>query len=235
MIREALQYLVDMGKVEIHENNGQSFSDKKLHLLQDPTAQSINVRSLSGLVEYIQSEYEWDERLMIHVVSPTEVVCFDGLNSDMNRNEYIRAEAMLPSLSFDRYYDAESFNIKLQSTFVQNDDRDIMLRVVGNLKEEDVKSYGDDGVSQLVKAKSGVASVTDVVVPNPVSLKPFRTFVEVEQPLSDFIFRMQRGPQCALFEADGGAWKLKAMKNIKNYLLDNLADEIEKEKVVVIA
>ena len=25
------------------------------------------------------------------------------------------------------------------------------------------------------------------------------------------------GVQCALFEADGGAWKLKAMENIKEY------------------
>lgn len=34
------------------------------------------------------------------------------------------------------------------------------------------------------------------------------------------------GIQCALFEADGGAWKLHAMENIQEYLeeqLDNLS------------
>ncbi|MED1603028.1 hypothetical protein [Alkalihalophilus marmarensis] len=235
MIREALQYIVGMGKAETHEVNGQAYSDKQLHVIKEPTADAINVRSLSGLVEYIKSEYEWDEKLMIHVVSPTEVVCFDALNTNKNRNEYIQANAMIPSFNFDNYYDTESFNIKLQSVFVQNEDRDIMLKVVGNIKEEDVKTYGDDGVSQLVTAKSGAASVTDVVVPNPVSLKPFRTFVEVEQPVSEFIFRMRRGPQCALFEADGGAWKLHAMKNIKNYLISNLQEEINADKIVVIA
>ena len=41
------------------------------------------------------------------------------------------------------------------------------------------------------------------------------------QPESQFVFRMKEdkydGVQCALFEADGGAWKLKAMENIKEY------------------
>ena len=49
---------------------------------------------------------------------------------------------MIPSFDFDRWYDSESFNIKLQSTFVKNDDRDIMLKVVGNIKEEAVNTVG---------------------------------------------------------------------------------------------
>ena len=32
------------------------------------------------------------------------------------------------------------------------------------------------------------------------------------------------GVQCALFEADGGAWRLNAMANIKEYLEHELND-----------
>lgn len=32
------------------------------------------------------------------------------------------------------------------------------------------------------------------------------------------------GVQCALFEADGGAWRLNAMANIKEYLEHELSD-----------
>ena len=43
------------------------------------------------------------------------------------------------------------------------------------------------------------------------------------QPESQFVFRMTEdkydGVQCASFEADGGAWRLKAMENIKEYLV----------------
>ena len=33
---------------------------------------------------------------------------------------------------------------------------------------------------------------------------------------------MQEGPRAALFEADGGAWRNQAIKNIKEYLLKEL-------------
>ncbi|PFR65873.1 hypothetical protein COK29_26730, partial [Bacillus cereus] len=71
--------------------------------------------------------------------------------------------------------------------------------------------------------------------PNPVSLQPYRTFVEVEQPKSNFIFRMKDGPRCSIHEADGGAWKLQAMNNIEDYLTTALADEVDSKKVFIIA
>lgn len=235
MIREAIEYLVDLGNTRKEMIDGQVYTTQRMHLVPEAVATSLQVRSLSGLVEYLQSDFDTEETLMIHVQSPTEVVVFDTLNRDSNRNELIKATAMIPSISFDRWYDAEDFNIKLQSVFVVNADRDVMLKVVGNIKEEAVNTVGDDGVSQSVVAKTGVASVGNVLVPNPVLLKPYRTFVEVDQPASDFIFRMKSGPSCALFEADGGAWKVQAMKNIKEYLQVALEKEFEAGKLVIIA
>lgn len=58
------------------------------------------------------------------------------------------------------------------------------------------------------------------------SEKPYRTFLEVDQPVSEFIFRMKQdkydGVLCALFEADGGAWKMEATERIKKYLESEL-------------
>lgn len=89
-----------------------------------------------------------------------------------------------------------------------------------------IATYGDDGVTQKATVKSGIASRSDAVVPNPVILQPYRTFTEVIQPASNFIFRMREnrggGVECAIFEADGGAWKNEAMKNIKDYLAKEL-------------
>ncbi|MNW60692.1 hypothetical protein D3C74_386970 [compost metagenome] len=70
------------------------------------------------------------------------------------------------------------------------------------------------GMTQSVVAKTGVATVEDVKVPNPVLLAPYRTFVEVEQPESSFVFRMKDGPSAALFEADGGAWRNDVIANV---------------------
>lgn len=80
----------------------------------------------------------------------------------------------------------------------------------------------------MITVKTGIASKGEAIVPNPVHLRPYRTFLEVDQPESDFVFRMKQdkydGIQCAVFEADGGAWKMEATHSIKEYLKTELAD-----------
>jgi hypothetical protein len=233
--KEALQYVVDLGNNELEELNGQTFSRHPLHLMKEAVSEPINLRSLSGTVQYLKSNFDGEHNLLVHVVSPTEVVILSNFNTNFNRNKFIKATALLPEFSFGRWYNTEEFIINLQAGFVPSGDRNTLLKVVGNIKEENIQSFGDDGVSQAVTAKTGVATVDTVKVPNPVVLKPFRTFVEVDQPESEFIFRMRTGPSAALFEADGGAWKLAAMQNIKAYLEDELTDEIATGRLVIIA
>jgi hypothetical protein len=235
MIQKAIQYLVELGNNKVEYLNGQTYSTNKMHLIADPIAEKLNVRSLAGLVEYLKSNFDTEDKIMVHVESPTEVSAFLELNSDRNRDYLMKASAMIPQFRFEEWYDPETFNIKLQSVFVKNEDRDVILQVVGNIREEDVKTFGDNGVSQSVTAKVGVATVGQVEVPNPVLLAPYRTFVEVDQPESNFVFRMKNGPKCALFEADGGAWKLEAMRNIQKYLEDELTNEVEAGKIIIIA
>ena len=53
--------------------------------------------------------------------------------------------------------------------------------------------------------------VTGAKVPNPVILRPYRTFMEVTQPAISCVFRVRKGPELSLHEADGGEWRLFAM------------------------
>lgn len=235
MTREAIEKVLEIGTIETHKIGEQTYSTQRLHLVQEPTPAEVVVRSLSGLVGYVKSEFDTAEPLMIHIENPTTVSCFTAVNGDKARSTYIQAQASTPRFNFGSFYDREEFNIALQSGFVQNDHRDIVLQVVGTVVENDVKEIGDDGVSQAVTVKTGVASRGNAKVPNPVQLSPYRTFVEVEQPESKFVFRMREGARCGLFEADGGAWKLEAMNNIKDYLNNALAQEIGSKKVFVLA
>lgn len=236
MIKEALQYLIGLGNVEVFTTeSGQEYASQPVHLIKQPTPDALVIRNLSGLVDYLKANFDKQPPVLVHIASPTRVDVFSSFNRDYNRNHLIRAEALLPQIHFGQFLDTESFNILLQSCFVPNEDRALVLRVVGNIKEENVSTFGDDGVSQQVTAKVGVATVENVVVPNPVSLKPFRTFVEIEQPASEFVFRMKNGPSAALFEADGGAWKLTAIARIKDYLHAALGNEISNGRVTIIA
>lgn len=110
----------------------------------------------------------------------------------------------------------------------EKNDKPVVLQFAGNVKAGTVAEYGDTGVGQKATIKKGVASMVEAEVPSPCYLMPYRTFTEVAQPMSSFIFRVKDddrlGVSFALFEADGGAWKNEAKANIKNYLVEALKD-----------
>ena len=98
-----------------------------------------------------------------------------------------------------------------------------ILQIVGNLRAEAVQVVADDGVSQQVTTKAGVARVENVTVPNPVGLRPYRTFQEIEQPASQYVLRMRREggnglPSIALHEVLDDQWRFKAVQQIKKFL-----------------
>ncbi|MDZ5607059.1 hypothetical protein U2I54_08100 [Bacillus pseudomycoides] len=235
MTKDAIEKVLEIGTVETHKIGKQTYSTQLLHLVKEPTPAEIVVRSLSGLVGYVKSQFDTAEPLMIHIENPTKVSVFTTVNGDKRRSTFMKAEASIPHFNFDSFYDREELNIALQSGFVENDHREIVLKVIGNVVDEMVKGIEDDGVTQAVTVKTGAATRGQAKVPNPVELMPYRTFVEVKQPESKFVFRMREGARCGLFEADGGAWKLEAMNNIKEYLTNALAHEIESKKVFILA
>lgn len=232
-IKEAIQYLVGLGKDTVQvikaENGGQ-YTTNNLKRIEEVTAETLEVHTLTAIVDYIKSNIDKLGEIIVQVKSPTYVLVKSALNSDRARECYISAKALLPdNIRFDNFMAPDKFNIMLQSSFVdkvfgeeQLNYKKMLLQVSGCVKEEAVKQVGDDGITQSAVIKTGVASVGEVKVPNPVQLAPFRTFQEIDQPTSSFIFRMESGPKCALFEADGGAWKNEAMQNIKQYLAQNL-------------
>ncbi|OMF37463.1 hypothetical protein BK133_05245 [Paenibacillus sp. FSL H8-0548] len=245
MIKEAIDKILSLSKhtapIQTAFIAGRTYTTAELSRISAATISNIDVHNLSGIVEYLESDFDKQLPVIIHVISPTEVHVLTGLNGDSNRSTLVKASALLPRIEFNKYLDIESFNILLQSCFVPNsfedglpNDREIVLKLVGNVKDEEVVSVGDNGISQSVTAKTGVATVEPVVVPNPVHLKPFRTFVEIEQPLSSFVLRMQKGPTAALFEADGGVWKVVAISAIKEYFAGLLKKRIEAGEVVIV-
>ena len=62
---------------------------------------------------------------------------------------------------------------------------------------------------------------------------PFRTFLEVEQPESEFLLRLDDDGNVGLFEADGGMWQQTAKASITAYFEDKLAQEVKDDKIVV--
>ena len=58
------------------------------------------------------------------------------------------------------------------------------------MTDEKSVSTNDNGVTQTVEARQGVALNALAQVKPRVLLRPFRTFLEVEQPESEFLLRV---------------------------------------------
>lgn len=227
MIEKALKYINSLKEPVLHNIDGEEYSDKPLHRISYvPRAEPIELNTLTSLVDYIVSEFDAHDKLFVHVVSPTRVDVFSALDRERGREQVLTVKALLPAFQYGQYMSSEAFNIGLQSKFLDSHERALVLKFAGATKAGSVAEYSDDGVTQKATVKTGVASMTDAVVPNPVKLKAYRTFLEVNQPEAQYVFRMKQdsagGVQCALFEADGGMWAIEAKEYIKRFLVSEL-------------
>lgn len=223
MTRDALQYVVGLKTAEVLDINGGKYVDKDVHRVdKELRASAIQMNTLTSLVDYLKAGVDsMADKMLVQVVSPMKVRVLSMLDADRKREELVDVEAMIPDFEYGRYMGNERFIIALQSKFIANDDRALLLQFAGTVKDESIAQYGDDGVTQKATIKTGITSVGDAVVPNPVKLRPFRTFIEVEQPESAFVFRMRQaeghGVECAIFEADGAQKSVPACKGVMSH------------------
>nr|WP_297274764.1 hypothetical protein [uncultured Agathobaculum sp.] len=246
MIKEALQYIVDLGKVAVSEINDSKYSTVQLFRIpEELTAAPLSVHTLSVIINYITSgtdecaenDDSMDRRFVIHVEDYDRVYLYRELNNDKARECLIEAELSVPSFPFGRWMDMETFTINLQTCFTPDGDRDKLIQLAGTVRADQGVTVADDGMTQQVTARSGISLIQQVSVPNPVELVPFRTFTEIEQPASPFVFRMRRDGDAimaALFAADADAWKNEAICRIRDYFDMELPDEY-KDDVIILA
>lgn len=227
MIKAAIEKILQIAEVETFDFNGSSYSTKPLDRIKPhiDKANSIHLQTLSSLVEFVKHTDGMKNQTMICIDGPKEVYLKSNMLADGSRETYAQVEAVVPGIAFNQQFDLEDFNIMLQSKFKTDSKghKEQLLQVSGNYQEESGVGIADNGVTQGVTIKKGVR-MEMVAVPNPVTLKPMRTFTEVEQPESLFIFRMKEGGRAGIFEADGKAWQNEAVENIKAYLKEELKD-----------
>ena len=231
MIKEALQYLVNMGMEDnpLVDVGGKTYSKINLQPVKEVAPNALELNFLDSLVTYIKENIDNlrpDNKLIIEIEDPTRIDLRTELIGDFNqRFTPVHCTALVNPFPWEKFIDPDTFIIMAQSRFVETEDLAKIRAIVGNVRSEDVAQFSDDGISQQVTAKSGIARVENVAIPPRVKLAPYRTFMEIKQPESEFVFRAKKGdglPYFALFEADGGAWRIVAMKSIKAYLEEQL-------------
>lgn len=227
MLKEFVEKIVSLAPTQLQQIHGRQYADRPVVLVEPPRRYAqLELLTLSGLVDAVRANLDnldvgmW----MVEVLSYQGVRIVSRFTNDYGKREVLLSVGLSDGevFPFGRFLPREEFVIGLQARFVQEQPVIDLLKTASTLEASIVSLSEDDGISQKTTVKQGVALKETVTVKGRVRLRPYRTFREVEQPASEFVFRLRsRGgevPECALFEADGGKWRLDAVLTIKRWL-----------------
>ena len=236
MLKEFAQYLVSLRENRTYEINGDVYSDQELVRIPPYVARParIHVTGLDSIVKLVRNEMDMFENqpIFIRVDGHSAISVFTTYDDDMKRDLLYGAECDVPGFC-DGFRGYEQAIIELRSKFVPGEGVDYLLDLLSRVSVDNGVTTRDNGVSQEVEARQGVSLRTMLTVKPRVALRPYRTFLEVEQPESEFLLRLDGEGNVGLFEADGGMWKLEAKRRIAAWFEEKLDTEIGAGKVVV--
>lgn len=233
----AVLAIQDSKKTEVIEVEEQFYLSRPVYLPPpELRAETVTVHSLTGFCDYIN-------KVQLGASDEPDIVAVQVCNPGLVRawtmpegREKLRTVAIeaqrfdTKGFRLNQQQQVEDFIIGLQAHFVPSDEVAYLMGVVGNVADSSTLEVGDNGVTQSVKLRKGL-TLTDKAateLKSIINLRPYRTFAELEQPVSPFVFRMARRdgamPTAALFEADDLKWKLTAMDSIKDFLAQRIKD-----------
>lgn len=213
-------------EVETEEIGDHFYTHQTLTAIRPPKLDvpgALDLYSLDGLIGYLGcTDFDASEAF-VSVVGPTKAVVSSFLRGERDQRwDYVRIGCVPPKHRFDEPLGQEAFIVWLLTCFEETVDRDRLLTLVSSITDEESVKGSDDGVGQTVTAKRGTLLGSEAAIANPFSLTPLRSFHEIKQVESPFLFRVIKRegqlPALALFEADGGAWRKEATERIVEYL-----------------
>ncbi len=223
-----------IGTVEIE---GRTYSNTSLQEITPklPKPIPLSMRTLIGFVNFIKANIDEieTEKCFIKICDQEKIhLISDYRDDDFSRYFYVECNlSERIDFHFGHFYAVEEFIIKLHSQFGASPDKLKLLDFVSKMTLDSSVQYTDDGVGQTVAVKKGISGALKEkkAAPVIVNLAPYRTFRELNQPISSFLFRVRKDDEssninCGLFQADGDVWKIEAIETIRKYLVENIKD-----------
>lgn len=237
MLRDFVNKIVELAAPTTVEVDGSVYSNQELIHIQDkkPVPRCIDLTGLDSICKMVRNEADHvGLQIFIQVKDYKSVSVFTSLDSDEDRLYLYKCSADTPAVTTDRFMAYEKAVIELRSLYIPNEGTKYLLNLLSSISNESKVTSTDNGVTQQVEARSGIALNSMVKIEPRVTLQPFRTFIEVNQPESEFLLRINERGEIGFFPADGGVWKLEATRNVASYFENELKDLIEAGTVVVI-
>lgn len=197
---------------------------------------TLSLTSLDALVKMVRSEATNTES-PLYITIPTHLTarCFGQTSEKARYARQVYYEALatdVPGWEDEVRMGFEEAQIALRTRFQETRDTLYALKLLSDISCGAKVVYNDNGIATTITTQKGIALQGADQIRPLITLKPYRTFQEVEQPESLILIRLnERGITFTV--ADGGMWKLKARETIKAFLEDKLSDLVEAGSVIV--
>lgn len=224
MFEELINAVQNGVKPEIITVNGREFATRPVFEAEPLIAACLTTATLQSLADYLTANIDGigEASAFLHVEGPDRVSLNLDIDKTGRRATRIAAKYEGGIFAFGKEYDQTQFITLLRSQFVPSDERESLQKFVGSLTDESSLRLQDNGVSQQTVAKKGIATIERVENKDALTLAPYRTFAEIDQPESEFILRLHRRdgdvPRISLHESDNQAWKIEAINRIAEWL-----------------
>lgn len=220
-------------KTIIEQNNvieidGQKFAPRGYGIVRNVDRENaIELTTLKSLVSFVMENpqgLDLDGAMVVIQDDFTVKLLSKPCAVDRKRTTFAVAENPVNSFQFGRHYDSEAFSIALKTLFVDDDQARDLWETSSTIQIEEGVTFVDNGTSQRIIVQKGTsaASKDSKTIPTITLLKPYRIFPECEQVESPFLVRLKgdkdTGASVALYETDGGIWKVTAYEIIATKL-----------------
>lgn len=245
MLKEFVQHIQETAKPQIVEIGGVTYIVNQDGNIKEvfPRAvlpDTLPLNSLDALVQLVKTEFSYrleEDRTALYITIPDHLTvrCFGHPDYEQRavRPVYYEANATdVPGWDERVQLPFEEMQIALRTRFQETADTPYIQKLLTEISTGAKITFNDNGVATTVVTKKGIDLQNNETIRPIITLRPYRTFQEIDQPESVFLIRInERG--ISFIEADGGMWKLKARETIKAFLEDKLANEINAGAVVV--
>lgn len=212
MIKEALEYLVGLGKPGVVEVDGQAYSYDRLIPILPPSRNPdiLTVHGLDSIAQLVKAErgHYLQGKIFLEVQDERTVRAFTEVDYESNHIMLYRAELRDPCF-MGGWMERESALSLLEELCLESEGRARAIEIISEARAGNRKEIRER-----------------------VELTPYRTFREVAQPKSWFTIWTD-GNRVGLREADARVWVLQAKLRIKEHLEESLAQLVQNERVVV--
>ena len=243
MIKEAISKIEDMTRPHIHEDKqGYHYVITKEGNIEQILETLIYqehkmLSSLDALVKMVKTEalVMHDGLVYIEANFFDRVECFMQPNRDLRMERlvlYITKATDVPGWKDDVSLPFEQALIAIRTRFQTSPDAEYLLRLLSEISCGAKITFSDNGIATTIVSQKGVALQENAIIRPIVTLKPYRTFQEVDQPASQFHIRVSER-DIRFIESDGAMWKLASRKTVVSFLEERLSDEIKEGRVVV--